>query len=178
MRTASEHAFPHLVTLKDDSKVVIRRTEPEDLEILFSMFTSLSADTMFRRFLRSQKGLTEADVEETLRLEDKNVTSLIAVLVKDGEEQAVGEARYVTDSAGRLAEAAVVVADDWQNRGLGTALFTDLISEARRQGLSKVFAYFDVDNKSIIRVGQKVGFRLGAGEAGGDYSMLKAEILL
>jgi len=178
LRTGSEDAFPHLATLKDSSRVVIRRAGPEDFRILFSMFSALSADTMFRRFLRSQKKLTEADVEEMLRLDDKNVTSLIAVSVKDGKEQAVGEARYVTDSAGKLAEAAVVVADDWQNRGLGTALFADLIAEARSRGLSKIFAYFDVDNKSIIRVGQKVGFRLGAREAGSDYSMLKAEILL
>jgi len=178
LTTGSEDAFPHLATLKDGSRVVIRRTEPEDFQILSSMFAALSADTMFRRFLRSQKRLTKADVEEMLRLDDENVTSLIAISVKDGREQAVGEARYVTDSAGKLAEAAVVVADDWQDRGLGTALFTDLVAEARRRGLSKIFAYFDADNKSIIRVGQKVGFRLGAREAGSDYSMLKAEILL
>ena len=84
----------------------------------------------------------------------------------------------MTDSAGELAEPAVVVADDWQNRGLGTALFADLIAEATRRGPLKIFAYFDADNKSMIRVGQKVGFRLGAREAGSDYSMLKAEILL
>lgn len=143
-----------------------------------SMFSALSADTMFRRFLRSQKNLSEIDVQEMLRLDDRNVTSLIAVSVKDGKEQAVGEARYVTDSAGKLAEAAAVVADDWQNRGLETPLFADLIAEARRRGLLKIFAYFDADNKSMIRVGQKVGFRLGAREAGSDYSMLKAEILL
>jgi acetyltransferase len=96
---------------------------------------------MFRRFLRSQRALTEADAEEMLRLDDKNVTSLIAILQKDHNEQAIGEARYVTDSSGKLAEAAEVIADEWQNLGLGTALFSSLLAEAKKQGLSKILAY-------------------------------------
>jgi acetyltransferase len=146
--------------------------------MLLSMFSSLSDDTMFRRFLRSQRALTETDAEEMLRLNDKNVTSLIAILQKDHNEQAIGEARYVSDSSGKLAEAAVVIADEWQNLGLGTALFSDLLAEAKKQGLSKILAYFDVGNKSVIRVGQKFGFKLAPKELRTDYSMLKAEISL
>jgi acetyltransferase len=177
LRAASNDVFPHAVTLKDGSKALIRRTRPEDFQMLFSMFSLLSTATMFRRFLRSQKDLSEQDAREILRLDDRSVTSLVAIVRKDHDETAIGEARYVADSAGKLAEAAVVIADDWQNRGLGTALFSDLIAEAKRQGLSKVFAYFDVDNKAIIRVGQKVGFQLAQREEGTDYSMIKAEVV-
>jgi GNAT superfamily N-acetyltransferase len=84
----------------------------------------------------------------------------------------------VTDPGCRLAEAAVVIADERQNLGLGTALFSDLIAEARRQGMSKMFAYFDVENKSIIRVGQKVGFKLAPKDGATNYSIMKAEIAL
>ena len=178
MAAASGDGFPHTVTLKDGSQVLIRRAGPEDFQTLFGMFRSLSDDAMFRRFLRSQKNLTKSDAEDMLRLDDPNVTSLIAIVVKDHTEQAVGEARYVTDRAGRLAEAAVVIADEWQNRGLGTALFSDLVAQAKRQGLKRVFAYFDVENKSIMRVGQKVGFKLTPKETVTDYSMMKAEIAL
>jgi acetyltransferase len=145
---------------------------------LFAMFRSLSDETIRRRFLRSQKNLTKSDAEETLRLDNPNVTSLMAILLKDHSEQAIGEARYVTDQAARLAEAAVVVADEWRNRGLGTALFSDLIAEAKRQGLTRIFAYFDVENKSMMRVGQRIGFKLTPKETGTDYSMMKAEIVL
>ena len=178
MRPVSNGAFPHTVTLKNGSQVLIRRAEPEDSRMLFSMFCSLSDDTMFRRFLRSQRALTEADAEEMLRLDDKNVTSLIAILQKDHNEQAIGEARYVTDSSGKLAEAAEVIADEWQNLGLGTALFSSLLAEAKKQGLSKILAYFDVENKSVIRVGQKFGFKLAPKEPRTDYSMMKAAISL
>lgn len=178
MGVTPSNAFPHIVTVKDGLRVLIRRAGPGDFQTLFAMFRSLSDDTMFRRFLRSQKNLTKSDAEEMLRLDDPNVASLMAILLKDHREQAIGEARYVTDQAGRLAEAAVVVADEWQNRGLGTALFSDLIAEAKRQGLTRIFAYFDVENKSIMRVGQKVGFKLAPKETGTDYSMMKAEIVL
>ena len=176
MGPAPNGTFPHMVTLKDGSRVLIRRAKPEDFQMLFLMFSSLSADTMFRRFLRSQKRLSQEDVREMLGLDDRSVTSLIAILQRDHEEQAVGEARYATDSTGKLGEAAIVIADEWQNHGLGTALFSDLIGEAKKQGLSRMFAYFDVENRSIIRVGQKVGLKLAPREGGTDYSMTKAEI--
>jgi hypothetical protein len=83
----------HTVTLKNGSQVLIRRAEPEDFRILFPIFKSLSDDTMFRRFLRSQETLTEADAEEMLQLDDNSVTSLIAILQKDRNDQAIGEAR-------------------------------------------------------------------------------------
>ena len=41
-----------------------------------------------------------------------------------------------------------------------------------------MFAYFDVENKSIIRVGQKVGFKLALKDGATNYSMMKAEIAL
>jgi len=177
LSVGSDDAFPHTVTLKDGSKVLIRRAGPEDFKMLFRMFSVLSDDTMFRRFLRSQKNLTREDAEEMLRLDDADVTSLVATL-KDHVEQAVGEARYVTDSTGKIAEAAVVVSDEWQNRGLGSALFMDLVAEAKRKGLSRIFAYFDVENKSIIHLGQKFGFGLASKDRGTDYSVMKAEIIL
>jgi acetyltransferase len=177
LRSSTSGALTHMATLKNGSEVLIRRAGPEDFRMLFSMFSSLSDDTMFRRFLRSQKALTEADAHEMLRLDDGNVTSLIAVARKDHTEQAIGEARYVTNSSGELAEAAVVIADEWQNLGLGTALFIDLLAEAKRTGLSKVIAY-DVENGSVIHLGQKFGFKLARKETRPDYSMLKAEMTI
>ena len=171
MHPLTSGALPHTVTLKNGSEVLIRKAGPEDFRILFSMFNSLSDDTMFRRFLRSQKVLAEADAQEMLRLDDGNVTSLIAVVRSDHAEQAVGEARYVTNSSGELAEAAVVISDEWQNLGLGTALFVDLLAEAKRAGLSKVMAYFDVENGSVMHLGQKFGFKLASKETRPDYSM-------
>jgi len=178
LRLSDSGAPPHIITLKNGSEVLIRRAGPEDSRMLFLMFSSVSDDTMFRRFLRSQKALTEADAREMLRLDDANVTSLIAIIRKDHTEQAVGEARYVTSSSGALAEAAVVIADEWQNLGLGTALFTDLLTEAKRAGLSKVIAYFDVENGAVIHLGQKFGSKLAPKEVRPDYSMLKAEIAI
>jgi acetyltransferase len=164
--------------LKDGTMALIREAGPEDFSMLYLMCSRLSGETMFRRFRTSNTGLEAREVREMLRLEDPNVTSMVAIVRKDGKEQAGGEAHYVTDSAGRLAEAGVVIAEDLQNRGLGTALLSGLVAQGRRQGLKSIFAHFDVDNKAIIRVGQKVGFRLAPVEGRPDYSMIKAEIEL
>ena len=103
--------FPHRVTLKDGSEILVRKTQPEDSRLLFLMFNSLTPDTMFRRFLMSPRRLTVADIEDLLGLSEGNVTSLIAILREGDKEQAVGEARYVTDSGVTVAEVAILVAD-------------------------------------------------------------------
>lgn len=66
MRVASDDASPHTVTLKDDSKVLIRSAGPEDFQMLFSMFTSLSDETIFSRFQRSQNRLGKREAETAL----------------------------------------------------------------------------------------------------------------
>ena len=62
------------------------------------------------------------------------------------------------------------------NLGVDTALFTDLLAEPKRPGLSKIIAYFDAENGSVIHLGRKFGFKLAPKEIRPDYSMLKAEI--
>ncbi len=57
-------------------------------------------------------------------------------------------------------------------------MFIDLLAEAKRADLSKVIAYFDVENGSVIHLGQKFGFKVAPKETRPDYSMLKAEITI
>jgi len=41
-----------------------------------------------------------------------------------------------------------------------------------------MFPYFDIENRSMIRAGQKVGFKLAPKDDATNYSMMKAEIAL
>ena len=53
----------------------------------------------------------------------------------------MGIARYVRDRDDpQTAEIAVTVVDDWQGRGLGTELLTQLSGRARREGVLRFTA--------------------------------------
>jgi GNAT superfamily N-acetyltransferase len=65
--------------------------------------------------------------------------ALAAALMLDGREVLIGVARYVLEPDGRACEFALVVADDWQGRGIGRRLLEKLIAVARRRGLARMY---------------------------------------
>ena len=74
-------------------------------------------------------------------------------------------ARYAasrdTDSA---ADIAVVVADDWQGRGLGTALARLVVWRAATTGFARLVAHVLEDNARAHALLHKLGFALHARE--------------
>ena len=66
--------------------------------------------------------------------DDRRDAALVATDTQD-VEGLLGMARYDTDPKTGLVEVALVVRDEWQGRGVGTALFVRLIDLARAQGV-------------------------------------------
>jgi GNAT superfamily N-acetyltransferase len=56
-----------------------------------------------------------------------------------------------------LAEAAVVIADEWQGRGLGTALVKRLAERAREEGITAFTATVLTSNRHMLDVFARVG---------------------
>ena len=157
--------------LRDGSSVVIRPLTPDDRELLRSGFARLSERS---RYLRFQTPLTE--------LSDRQLTHLTAVdhhdhealvaLDPDGDE-AIGVARFVRVSE-HAAECAIVVADDWQNRGLGSELLERLVERAREEGVERFTALVLAHNTDALRLLERLGDTVHHGEG----SQLELEIEL
>ena len=107
---------------------------------------------------------------------DREVT-LVAERPRLGfwEPQIVGVARMINVRNAREAEVAVVVADVWQGKGLGTKLVFGLIEMGRTRGLKRLFGYVLFENQVMRHVCRKLGFamRYSASE-----DALEAEIKL
>jgi RimJ/RimL family protein N-acetyltransferase len=67
---------------------------------------------------------------------------------------------------GDLAEVALLVSDDWQRRGVGTALLRRLVAFARRTGRAAVVAHTAGDNVAMLRTLRRIG--AGASERDGE----------
>ena len=61
----------------------------------------------------------------------------VALVAFDGDDL-VGVARFVRRDGTDSAEAAVTIVDEWQGRGLGTALANLLAERAREEGVTSV----------------------------------------
>jgi len=69
-----------------------------------------------------------------------------------------------------MAEIAFVVRDEWQNKGIGTALFKHLTLIARRNGISGFTAEVLKENRAMIRVINKSDMDVTSRPSGDVYS--------
>lgn len=87
--------------------------------------------------------------------------ALAATTMIGGTETLIGVARYVRDKDGDAAEFALVVADAWQGRGIGSRLLAKLADIARQRGLKQLYGDVLATNRGMLNLVRKLGFELG-----------------
>lgn len=145
--------------------VWIRPIRPEDREREAEFVRSLSPASRYFRFHSALRELTPQMLERFTRINYPDEMALVALVDgADGEEQ-VGVARYVRQSGSDTAEIAIVVADDWQGRGIATRLLTDLRDVARQAGITRLVASVLRENGRMLELVRRLGFSAqGAGD--------------
>ena len=116
------------VRLADGAELTIRPVQPADKRLLADAFTRLSDESRYRRFFSPVHELDAEQLAYLTELDHHDHEALLALDARDGA--CVGVARFVR-VAPAVAEPAVVVADQWQHRGLGTALLERLADPTR-----------------------------------------------
>lgn len=130
-------AWIETVRIKGGAPVLIRPIRPDDAPRLQHGYAHLSADTIYFRFLDSASYLTDEQAQRLATLDYQEQMALVASIVEEGEEHLIGVARYSSLGASDpdAVETAVVVRDDFQNKGLGTLLYDRLLRYAREHGV-------------------------------------------
>ena len=127
------------VRLRDGTEIVIRPIEPEDADQLRAGFEHLAAVSRYRRFLSEIHGLTRHQLDYLTHVDHVDHEALAALVAATGS--GIGTARYVRDTSDPAqAEVAIVIADAWQGRGIGTALVARLAKRARANGIERLTA--------------------------------------
>jgi len=145
---------PSRIGLRDGSSVLIRPIDPADRELLRSGFDDLSERS---RYLRFQSPLTELSDDQLSYLTVVDHHDHEALLAIDPEsDDAIGVARFVRVNDG-VAECAIVVADKWQNRGLGSELLERLVERAQDEGIERFTALVLADNNDALRLLERLG---------------------
>jgi RimJ/RimL family protein N-acetyltransferase len=154
MACTPEFPWPAAVPLRDGSTVAVRPIEPGDRERLRRGFERLSFESRYRRFLSAMPQLSESQLSYLIDVDHHDHEALIAIDPASGE--AVAVARYVRTNPD-AAECAVTVADDWQGRGLGTAMLELLAGRAREEQIVRLHALVLADNEQMLDLLQHVG---------------------
>jgi RimJ/RimL family protein N-acetyltransferase len=147
--------------LTDGAPILIRPIRPEDKGLLESGLRYLSDTSVQRRFLAPKRSFSRAELRYLTELDGRDHVALIVVPPDDQVSRAIAVARYVRDTQDRQsAEMAIVVADDWQRRGLGTMLAERLADQARATGITRFTATTGSDNLPAQRLMRRISRRL------------------
>jgi GNAT superfamily N-acetyltransferase len=147
--------FPRTVSTREGGQVLIRPIGPEDREALRAAFDRLSPESRYRRFLSPVDRLTENQLDYLTEIDHRDHEALVAV---DPEGEGVGVARFVRLAAEpESAEVAVAVVDDWQGRGVGTALLTALTERERAESVRRFTATVLAENRDVVELLRDVG---------------------
>jgi RimJ/RimL family protein N-acetyltransferase len=144
------------VTRKGET-VHFRPEQASDTEMLWSMYSTLSKDTLSKLV----PPFTRERVEGWTKNIDYN--NILAIVAAIGDQRIVATASLHFNSQEVLrhrAELAITVHDDYQNMGIGTTLLSHLLDIARERGLKKVYLTVRADNKRAIGLYRKFGFEI------------------
>ena len=134
----------------------IRRITPEDKPLLVAHFERLGEQSRYQRFLGSPKCLSSTQLKYLTEVDHHSHEALIALA--PGGAEIVGVARYVLDPSNRdEAEVAIAIVDDWQGRGVGTALLRRLADRAREEGIATFTATCLASNRAILALFRRLG---------------------
>lgn len=150
------------LTLRDGTRVVIRPIRPEDRQIEKEFVQNLSDEARYFRFLNAIRELSERMLTQFTRIDYFNEMALIAVIQENEKEIEIGVARYIVDPDGKSCEFAIVIADAWQGRGIGSRLMLHLMEAARSRGLATMEGLVLASNHKMLSLMAALGFRIEA----------------
>jgi GNAT superfamily N-acetyltransferase len=146
--------------LTDGTEITIREIRADDKELLAAGHARLSERSRLRRFLGSKPRLTSSDLRYLTEVD--GVTHYAVVAITGGD--IVGVARWVRLVDDPLeAEAAIVVGDPLQGKGLGKILARELADAARARGIRRIRASLLSDNPPAMALMRVIGQRLTDG---------------
>jgi acetyltransferase len=151
--------------LTNDNIVVnIRPIRPEDEHRMVNFHERLSERTVYQRYFHHMKleaRIAHDRLAKICFVDYDRQMVLVAERTNPqvGEREVVAVARLVKLLNPGEAEFAVLVADDFQGRGVGTEMARTLIQIAREEKLTKVRAEILADNAGMVNVCRKLGFR-------------------
>lgn len=146
--------------LKDGTEVILRPIRPEDEPMELEFIRGLSEETSRFRFFQIIKDLPHEALVRFCNIDYDREMAFIAETREGDRRLEIGVGRLIIEPNRRRGEFAVVVADKYQRKGLGTKLVDMLIGVAQEKGLESIYGIILPENQGMISLCKKLGFQL------------------
>jgi acetyltransferase len=142
----------------DGTPVLLRPIRPEDEPLERELIAGLSEESSRFRFFYIIKEITHEMLSRFCNIDYDREMAIVAEYAWNSSRRNVGVGRLIIQPDMEAAEFAIVVADDFQGKGLGLKLLDNLIGIARDKGLRSIYGIVLNDNYRMIGLVKKLGF--------------------
>ncbi|MBI2311110.1 MAG: bifunctional acetate--CoA ligase family protein/GNAT family N-acetyltransferase [Betaproteobacteria bacterium] len=151
-------------TLSDGTAITLRPIRPEDAEMHQEFIRNLSDESKYFRFISTMHELSQKALVRYTQIDYDREMALLAVVREGGRDVELGVSRYVINPDGESCEFALVVADAWHGRGVGSRLMRALMDVARGKGLKTIEGDVLNTNHTMLKLMTALGFALNNSE--------------
>ena len=159
--------FEQVWPLPGGGEYTVRPIHTDDAQMLQEAVQKLSPESRYFRFVSSMTELPPNMLAKLTLIDYDREMALVAVYKEretqpDGEvverERIIGVSRYITNPDQTSCEFSLVVADDFNGKGLGTRLMESIMDVARERGLSEIVGLVLTNNDGMLRLMRSLGF--------------------
>lgn len=160
------------IELKNGTRVRVRPIVPEDEPLLHEAVAAMSERTVYFRFFSPIKRMSDAMAHRLAVVDYNDRFAIVATTPRpSGKERIVGVARYDRAGGTDVAEVAVAVIDEFQRRGLGSALLSELARVARAHRIKTFSLIVLPENSEMLALLRRMGWIHQAKLNGGLYEI-------
>ena len=148
------------ITAGDGTKVFLRPIMAEDEYRHRDFINNLSEDSKKFRFFETIKNPDSEFVRRFTQIDYDREVGIIAEIEKEKGKETIAVARLIENVFDNTAEYAIVVADAWQNKGIGKKMTGHMIEIAKKKKFKKIYSSFLKENFAVKSLVQEAGFRI------------------
>jgi RimJ/RimL family protein N-acetyltransferase len=166
-----------LKRLPDGAPILIRPIRADDKRMLENGLRHLSEESVQRRFLTPKSSFSRAELRYLTEVDGRDHVALVVEYPAEPVRRLIAVARFIRlHDDPEAADVAIVVADDWQRRGLGSLLSELLAARARGLGIRRFTATMAADNVPAHRLMRKLTDHLEQHHAGGGVDEMVLDL--
>ena len=153
--------------MRGGGEYTIRPIHPDDARMLQELVQGLSSESRYFRFVSAMTELSAPMLARLTLIDYDREMALVAVLKshKAGEdgamvetERIIGVSRYITNPDKASCEFSLLVADDFNGKGLGSRLMLSIMEVARDKGLEAIEGLVLANNPNMLKLMRGLGF--------------------